>query len=216
MIFDLLQRYNFAKTIVIDEGFDEEINWQLNLSFDEIDESTFLRELAWVILSSGMKNEIVERKFLPISDCFFNWESAKKISENSEECFKNATLVFNHQLKISAIIEAAKVINNMCFTKIKELIEERPLTYLQKFKFIGPITAYHLAKNIGLNFAKPDRHLQRIAELHNYSDVQMFCEDVSKYSGDSVPVVDVVFWRFATIEPNYTNVLMSLNTYPKL
>ena len=73
------------------------------------------------------------------------------------------------------------------------------------------MTAYHLAKNIGLPVAKPNRHLIRIAQMEKYSDVQTLCGDISKLSGDSIPVVDIVLWRYATIERNYIDVLSSLN-----
>ncbi|KGK98227.1 hypothetical protein LI82_10940 [Methanococcoides methylutens] len=211
MNYELLQKYNFAKTIVIDQGFHDEISWQAKISFEDLDERTFLREFSWVVLSSGMKNTVIEKKFDPISNCFYEWESASLIAKNCTQCLKSAIKIFNNKAKMSAIIDAASRINKEGFSKIKKLIEKDPIKFLQEFKFIGPITVYHLAKNIGLDFAKPDRHLQRIASMHNYSDVQSFCRDISKHIGDSVPVVDIVYWRFATIEPDYLNVLSSLN-----
>jgi len=214
MDYGLLQKYNFAKIIVIESGFRHEINWQSKVSFEDLDEKTFLREFSWVVLSSGMKNTVIEKKFGPISNCFYEWKSAFLIATNCTKCFESAIRIFNNRAKINAIIDAATQISKQGFANIKKLIAKDPINFLQKFKFIGPITVYHLAKNIGLDFAKPDRHLQRIASMHNYSDVQDFCRDISKHSGDSVPVVDIVFWRFATIEPDYINVLSSLNIAP--
>lgn len=216
MNYELMQKYLFVKTVVIDEGFHKEIDWQSQTSFDELDESTFLKEFAWVVLSSGMKNTIIENKFESISNCFYNWKSSKLIVENSNNCFKNAIKMFANKLKINAILDATDKINEIGFANIKKLIKKNPIEYLQNFKFIGPITVYHLAKNIGLQFAKPDRHLKRIADMHNYSDVQDFCEEISKHSGDSVPVVDIIFWRFATIEPDYKTILSCLNFDQKL
>jgi thermostable 8-oxoguanine DNA glycosylase len=65
------------------------------------------------------------------------------------------------------------------------------------------VTVYHLAKNIGLQFAKPDRHLVSISNKAGYQDVQAFCRDISNQVGDSITVVDLVLWRFATLEKNY-------------
>ncbi len=214
MDYELLQKYNFAKIIVREFGFHHEIHWQSKVSFEDLDEETFLREFSWVVLSSGMKNTVIEKKFGPISNCFYEWKSASLIAKNYTKCFESAIQIFNNKAKINAIIDAATKISKQGFANIKKLIEKDPIHSLQKFKFIGPITVYHLAKNIGLDFAKPDRHLQRIASMHNYSSVQDFCRDISKHSGDSVPVVDIVFWRFATIEPDYVNVLYSLNIAP--
>jgi len=207
----LMLKYAFAKTIVQDEGFQDEISWQSRLDFDCLDESEFLREIAWVILTCGMKEAIVRNRFDDISHCFFQWSSAQKIISNREKCRSSALKIFNNVQKIAAILDAADQVNIIGFDKVKKNIRLNPITFLQTFDYIGPVTVYHLAKNIGLPVAKPDRHLVRIAQQENYCDVQSFCGDISRISGDPIPVVDIVFWRFATIDHNYLNVLSSLN-----
>jgi hypothetical protein len=207
----LMLKYSFAKTIVMDEGFQNEILWQSNLHFEDLDESTFLREIAWVILTCGMKESIIRNRFCEISNCFFNWSSAKMISNNKENCVTEALRIFNNNAKINAIVNSALRVERSGFHKIKQNIKQKPIQTLQEFDYIGPVTVFHLAKNIGLPVAKPDRHLVRIAQMENYRDVQTFCRDISRLSGDSIPVVDIVFWRFATIESDYLNVLSLLN-----
>jgi endonuclease III len=211
MSTNFLSKYTFAKTIVIDEGYLDEISWQSNLRFDDLDESTFLKELAWVVLSSGMRERIVRNLFEMISECFFNWVSVERIAENEDKCFHEATKVFNNKSKISAIINAAHRIKSIGFHQLKKMIRENPIETLQEFSYIGPITVYHLAKNIGLPVAKPDRHLTRIANRAGYNEVQEFCNEISRLSGDSIQVVDIVLWRFATIESDYLNVLSVVN-----
>jgi 3-methyladenine DNA glycosylase Tag len=208
---NLMLKYQLAKTIVQQEGFQDEISWQSKLCFDNLDESSFLRETAWVILTCGMKEAIIRNKFEAFSECFFHWSSARKITANREKCEYSALKIFNNRQKISAILNAAEQVKNFGFETLKKKIQSDPINYLQIFDYIGPVTVYHLAKNIGLPVAKPDRHLVRIAQQENYCDVQSFCGEISRLSGDSVPVVDIVFWRFATIDNDYLNVLSSLN-----
>jgi hypothetical protein len=196
---DLLSEYLFAKRLVISHGYDKEILWQLSTSFDELDESIFLRELAWVILSSGMREAIIRRIFKDISACFFNWTSARCIVVNKEACFEKAIKYFNNKPKINAVICGAHKINNEDFVDFKDRIYKNPLDTLQEFPYIGPVTVYHLAKNIGLPVAKPDRHLIRIARNFGFNDVQLLCRHISELSGDSIPVVDIVLWRYAVI-----------------
>lgn len=203
----LASKYLFIKKHLIDCGYAEEINWQANVCFDEIDESCFLRELAWVILCSGMRETVIRNVFSGISECFLNWISSEYIVKNKSECYYQALKYFNNENKISAIIRAADEIDSIGFHLFKETIRENPIEKLQEFSYIGPVTVYHLVKNIGLPFAKPDRHLKRIAKKEGYSDVQKLCHDVSKLTGDSKPVVDIVFWRFATITRDYLDVL---------
>jgi len=207
----LMLKYAFAKTIVQDEGFQDEIRWQSNLCFDNLNETSFLREIAWVILTCGMKESIIRNRFEAISHCFFNWSSSQIIMSNREKCESSTLKVFNNRQKVSAILNAAEHVEKIGFEILKKKIHSDPLNVLQMFDYIGPVTVYHLAKNIGLPVAKPDRHLVRIAQQENYQDVQSFCGEISRLSGDPVPVVDIIFWRFATIDSDYLNVLSSLN-----
>ena len=211
MSMHLASKYSFVKQIICDEGYEDEILWQSNLSFDDLDESTFLNELAWVILSSGMKEQVIRKIFDRISLCFFNWESAKKIVKNKQRCYRKGTNVLKHKGKISAIIQSAEIVDAAGFDKIKKKIRANPIETLKTFSYIGDITVYHLAKNIGLSVAKPDRHLVRIANMEGFGDVQNFCREISKLSGDSVPVVDIVFWRFANLQRDYLDVLSTIN-----
>lgn len=198
--------YSAAKKAVLNEGYYAEIAWQASLSFNDTTETDFLREYAWVVLSAGMREYIIRRHFPAISRCFHDWQSSKTIVEQKDKCRLLALRIFNNRRKINGIIETAHVINSFGFKSFKETISINPLQVLQSLPFIGPTTRYHLAKNIGLPFAKPDRHLVRLANSIGYSDVQQFCEDIAGHVGDSVPVVDIVLWRFATINNSYLTI----------
>lgn len=195
--------YNEIKQIVIDSGFEREILWQASRNYGRITECDFLNDLAWVILASGMKEFIVRQKFPAVSKAFLGLKSARQIAENREQCISEALRVFGHDGKINAIADGAAKIDREGFDHLKRRVLTDPIKILQEFGFIGPITSYHLAKNLGLPVAKPDRHLVRMAAAHGYSDVQKYCKDISKECGDPIPVVDIVLWRYATINPNY-------------
>lgn len=60
--------------------------------------------------------------------------------------------------------------------------------------WIGGITKYHLAKNFGAQVAKPDVHLQRLADAEGVTPQQL-CERLAVETGYKVPTVDVVLWR---------------------
>jgi endonuclease III len=202
--------YQMVKEFVISMGYEKEIRWQETISFDDVDESSFLRELAWVILSSGMREKIVRNIFPEISEIFFFWKNTHLILSYKEKCLSQAIKIFNNKSKISAIIAAAQRINEIGFPDLKKRIENNPLATLRQFPFIGPVTSYHLAKNIGVPIAKPDRHLVRIANLNGFANVQDFCMRISDISGDCISVVDIIFWRFAASCPDY---LIRLSPY---
>lgn len=195
--------YIKIKEAVISEGFATEIDWQNDIQFSQITECDLLREAAWVVLSSGMRESIIREKFSAISAAFYCWESAGKIVRYSEQCRVNALAIFHHCKKIDAIITIAKRISAEEFETFKMYIQRDRIDFIQTLPFMGPATAYHLAKNIGLDVVKPDRHLLRVAASTGYETPKLLCEDISESVGDRVSVVDLVIWRFATLNPNY-------------
>ena len=55
-------------------------------------------------------------------------------------------------------------------------------------------TKYHLAKNCGADVAKPDVHLQRLAEAHG-TTVHDLCADLASRTGYRIATIDLVLWR---------------------
>jgi hypothetical protein len=54
-----------------------------------------------------------------------------------------------------------------------------------------------------LDVAKPDRHLLRVSKALGFKSPQALCSTISDFTGEKVAVVDLVIWRFATIEQDY-------------
>jgi hypothetical protein len=169
----------------------------------EIHEEQFLRELAWVVLSSGMAESVVRAKFPFVAIEFLGFASATAIVAQKDDCVSGALEHFGHKAKIAAIAFAAERIAHEGFASVHESVLRNPIAELQEFPFIGPVTAFHLAKNLGIRTAKPDRHLVRIAEANGFSDVQSFCHVIAAYLGEDIRRVDLVLWRYATLDNEY-------------
>jgi hypothetical protein len=184
----------WAKATVRARGWDRQL---LSIPEPAFSESDLLRELAWVVLCSGFRERVVRRLFAKISLCFFDWESAETISNNSKICVATALDVFRSRPKIAAIARSAAIIEAAGFESVRRDIAVTPIQALRKFPFIGEVTAFHLAKNLGFDVAKPDRHLQRISLRHGYSDVHDFCRVLAAASGESVRDVDTLLWRIS-------------------
>ncbi len=195
----LARAYLHAKRSVLAAGFGWEIVWQRSRRAASVSESSLLREAAWVILSAGMREAVIRLKFPAVSESFLNWRSAAEIAGSAESCFRAAMQHFGHELKIKAICTVASMVSQKGFDAIIEEVQIDPIPALQQFPFIGPITSFHLAKNLGVSVAKPDRHVSRLAERCGYSDAHAFCNSIAQFTGDPVDVVDVVLWRFAII-----------------
>ena len=200
---NLAVAYLTAKELVIQSGFAHEIDWQYRIKLEAISESTFLREAAWVILSAGMREQVIRKKFPAISKAFKNWGKASYIVAHRDECHRQAMSVFGNERKINSIIEVAEEISEDGFPMVVSLLEQKGIKYLQSLPFMGPATSFHLAKNIGLSVVKPDRHLCRVAEKAGYCCPEALCEEIEKMVGDKLPVIDLVIWRYANLNRDY-------------
>ena len=208
----LLDVYLDAKEAVVAQGFAWEIDWQTERQFDRVDESDFLRESAWTVLSAGFREVVVRRLFVPFCEAFIGMESAAVIKANRARCRRDALKVFNNHRKVTAILDIASIVDDMGFERIHRKIEQDGIRFLQTLPYIGSITAFHLAKNLGLPVVKPDRHLQRIANAAGFSSPMELCQLISDHLGEPVQVVDVVLWRYATLFSDYVMVFASLGT----
>jgi hypothetical protein len=187
--------YGRAKAFV-EARFGHEIMWQRTVCIEEVTESDFLREAAWVIFCTGFRERTVRSLFSYLSLCFFDWESGAVIAEHAEVCRNAALGAFNNPRKVDAIIQIAREVDREGFTKLKREMVQQPIEWLRQLPYIGPVTAYHLAKNLGLPVAKPDRHLQRLAATLSYPDAHALCRDIEALSGDPPHVVDLILWRY--------------------
>jgi len=200
----MVATYSAIRSALIEAGYGSEFEWQKSLRFEELTETAFLREYAWVVLCSGMRESVVRRCFPHVTSSFGGWQSAEDIARDAEMCRRRALGCFGHRGKVDAILKTAARLGAQGFATFRASLEVDPLRELRRLDYIGPITVYHLAKNIGIQVAKPDRHLARICKASGYPDVHSLCSQLSALTGDPVPVVDLVLWRFATVCPDYT------------
>lgn len=191
--------YMTAKERVIEAGYADEIDWQEEVSLADLDEPTFLRESAWVVLSAGFRETIVRRRFGDITKAFLDWSSADLIMTERESCRSNALLAFGNQKKIDAIMGIAERVATEGIDMISKEIRSRGTEFIQELPFMGQITARHLAKNLGVVMVKPDRHLARMAITTGYKTADEMCRTIGEIVGDSLSVIDIVMWRYATI-----------------
>jgi hypothetical protein len=200
----LVESYLTAREVVISKGYAAEIDWQDTRCLSLLSESEFLEEAAWVVLSTGMRESVIRRYFPKITSAFLNWVSAETIIQNRTSCEATAVKVFNHPRKISAIGSICERIARTEFATFREKIQTEGVDFLQTLDFIGPVTKYHLAKNVGLDVVKPDRHLVRWAKAANFKYPKDLCQAIAEITGDKLSVIDLVLWRYATLDPQYT------------
>jgi hypothetical protein len=113
-------------------------------------------------------------------------------------CHATASAAFRNERKLCAIVNVARNVDEVGFAQLKKRITRDPLAELRRLPHIGHVTMWHLAKNLGFEVAKPDRHLERLSALAGYTSTHRLCRALSEVTGDAVNVVDLVLWRFVS------------------
>jgi len=162
------------------EGYADEIRWAETLKWCT-NADDFFGEYMWVVLSSGMKNQIAR---LIQNRIIQAWGEGKPTSS-----------AFGHKGKVKAIDEVS---NHRVYYFLQWQQANDKLEYLATIPWIGDITKFHLAKNLGMDIAKPDRHLVRIAKLYDTSCFEL-CRSISSITGLRVATVDLIIWRASNL-----------------
>jgi len=131
--------------------------------------------LVQVAFYSGMKAKTVTEKLPAIKKYFNDYTSAKSFSETEVNAILEDPNTIHYKRKIEACINNAITFDKLIkrhgtFSNYIEsfgnLEEERTLNLLKRdlmqFDYVGPITAYHVMLDLGLNVWKPDRVIRRI------------------------------------------------------
>ena len=208
--------YLAAKQWLLDQGHSDEIDWQENQAPELVDESQFLREAAWVVYCSGFRESTVRKYFDFISLCFFDWSSSREIVKSGYECVNAAMHAFGNRKKHEAVLEISSRVAQCGFDNFKDQMLSDPLPWLSQLPYIGAVTSLHLAKNLGFDLAKPDRHLVRLKDRLGFSDVHTMCDHMALTTGDSIRVIDLVLWRYMEQHASIAEGSKSRNTGPRI
>lgn len=191
-----VEHFEAARDHVVRAGYAAEIEWTRNVRFADCTETQFLAETAFVILNSGMRAKVIDGIWPHLKACFWRFSSHTEILFTRDACLEQARKFFKHEGKLQGILRACELVEARGgWPGYKEHLLADPLPRLREIPFVGPITVYHLARNLGFDYAKPDRHLQRLAESFGEKDVQRFCATIGDATGERVGVVDAILWR---------------------
>lgn len=169
-IVDKLRMLGFA---------DEDIAWAEACRPPD-DAQQFAAEAIFVICNSGMKNTVARKIYDRVMPALFK---KRPVIE-----------VFGHKGKAAAIEWLWECRDYAFQGYVEQESDEARLAWCADLPWIGGITKYHLAKTFGVQVAKPDVHLQRLADREGCS-AQVLCERLAADVGLKVATVDLILWR---------------------
>jgi hypothetical protein len=174
----------------------QEIEWIRSITedtFNNIDSQSFLEQYCWVVYVSGFQVNIIEAIFGELKEDFkdFNLDELKNMTD-----IRTVRKVFNSPRKAECFLKGSHMIANEGFDKFKKHVKEGGVDELEKLPGIGPITKYHLARNIGLiDTEKSDIWMKRAAEMCATNTSKLVDFLVGEYKLKR-RVVDAIIWRY--------------------
>jgi len=191
---NLLNLWKFALAFCTEGGANLEY-WRNLPKPSEISDHFFFSELTWCIYNAGMKETLIRQKWPALTDVFHDFDPDKIVSHPGT--LANALKIFNHKGKASAVISAAeKIIRDRPINqKLAAMTEDEALIYFESYPFIGKVTRYHIARNVGFDVVKPDVHLVRISEYLGYTP-NALVQTISNLTGERRGFIDYILWQW--------------------
>ena len=202
--------FNYLQLKLIEEGLDSD-----RRSFGEIRDilnnkptfspEEFAFECFYVVCVAGFKQDYAKKMCNRVIDFIKN--NNFKFTEDE------LAQIYGNRMKVKAIkqIWDNRALYQKKFYSLKTT--EEKVDFLGSLPYIGNITKYHLARNLGLNFVKYDIWIQRLG-VALYGDDGLvdkvnnskllpeikYCCDIMfdklhKETGEKVGYIDVVLWR---------------------
>jgi hypothetical protein len=188
--------YLHAKRLVIEAGYDSDIDWAESLERVKPDARYVLQEGAWVIVNSGFRYAVARKLWPALTRAFKGFDPYRVKAMSG--CLEEALTILNHKPKMLAILKLAYEVTGTgdgdgWKTIVADAADPPKLTRLS---YIGKITCWHYAKVLGVDCVKPDVHLVRAAAAAGYSTPLALCEALRDRLGERLTVCDSVLWRY--------------------
>lgn len=171
-----LKRFRRIERALAAAGYGDDNDWAERLR-QPSDADAFARAAVYVVVNSGMSYTVAGSIYRRCLKALWFKGDVRR--------------VFRHKGK-------AKAINRIWADRAQlfaAYLEARDkLGFCQSLPWIGPTTCYHLAKDLGVDVAKPDVHLARLAARDRIS-VQGLCRRLARQAGYRVATVDTILWR---------------------
>jgi hypothetical protein len=167
-----------AESRVESAGYADEIKWVKNIPpFETCTPERFFEQYIWCVLNLGVREQTMRdeyNQFMKTLDVNIIHNRFKKKKQAA------AQLAIDNFMRWYGELKCAK----------------DPVAYLQTLPLIGKTTKWHLARNIGIDCVKPDRHLLRLAAFYNYPSPTSLVKEIQVIAPEyKLGVIDLILWR---------------------
>jgi DNA-3-methyladenine glycosylase I len=218
-IKDLFKKMEIAikkESSLSDEEFEK--NWG---RFKKYHYKNYLdNAIYWILVQvafySGMKAATVTEKLPAIKKYFNDYATARNYSEievslvlkdpNTIHYKRKIEACINNAIKFDKLIKRHGTFSNY-IESFGNLQDDKTIDILKKdlmqFDYVGPITAYHVMLDLGLNVWKPDRVICRIlfrlgliSDKDNVDQAIMVGKEFSRQINEPIRYIDIIMVKY--------------------
>jgi hypothetical protein len=174
-----------AEDRVISAGYSDEIEWVKNIPpFEKCTPEHFFEQYVWCVLNLGVREQTMREEY----NEFMRTLDVSVIHNRFKEKKKTAIATgINKFMRWFGELRCSK----------------DPVSYLQTLPLIGKTTKWHLARNIGIDCPKPDRHMLRLTAFYGYSSAMDLCKEIRVIAPDyNIGTIDLILWRDCNLRPS--------------
>lgn len=178
-----------------------------NTDFNTITPEFFWSEYIWVVYASGFSSKIISKLYPKLLDAyslakheFLDYAHNHLDIKDRGLYMKKSLSIVNNKIKAFSVFEMSHreglALSDIGWDKYRSSLDNPEK--LQRLPYIGPITCYHLARNLGqLKWVKPDLHLTRLSKHWGFADPIEMCKAIQKEVNMPLGLIDLVLFYAA-------------------
>lgn len=176
-----------AENEVYRMGHGEEIRYFSGIKFEDQSIDTFVNEYIYVILNSGISEKGAHKIHARV---------VKAMNELRPDWDLEIPRVSWKRYAIRSAVDHGKE----WFERVKKADDK--ISVIRSLPSLGgEALGYHLARNMGIDCVKPDRHMKRLAKRFGYATPLEMCQDIKDDFEKNIRlgVIDYILWRYCEI-----------------
>lgn len=201
-------RAYYEKAMAFTRAFyDDELKRISSVKPEDVTPVFFFREYMWVVHATGFRASVVGKLMPRLEAAYGPWDAMAE--ETFDAVMDRVRPVCNNPGKAAAVHKTAVLMKSEILVRGSwEKFRRKWLSspkLLAKLPYVGPVTCFHLGRNIGLlDCVKPDLHMVRMAEHWGFKDCEAMCEAMRGEDDVPLGIVDLALWyaasTFGTLE----------------
>jgi len=188
-----LEEYYAHAHRMCEDKYSKMLDYYRRLKLDHVTPETFWWEYVWCVYASGFNAKVLTKLFPDLQDALGMWYLL-----SMEDRWYHVAPLFSNVRKYNACRKTAQLLASYDSWDLFKQDHLQNTESMRKLAYIGSITCYHLARNLGMDAVKPDLHLVRLADHFGWPDPETMCHYLSGLYEERLGVVDLILWIAAS------------------